>query len=899
MSQTLKKVFAVSGILIVVFILAMIAIPFFFKDKIKDAVLETANKQLKAKVSINDFGLSLFKDFPNATLTLDNTIIIGINDFEKDTLLQAKTASITIDLYSLFGSNFNIQKFSLNDVSVYAKVLANGQTNWDIMQPDSTKIQQEAENETPFVLNLKEVSIKSGNITYEDLQSNQKLILKGWNGVLSGDFSADETTLKTTSTIDEFTFEMDKIPYLLKVKGLAEAIINANFESMKYTFVNSNIKLNDLTASIDGWLAMVGEDGMDFDLKLNAPDTQFKDILSVFPAMYTDNFKDVKATGTASIDAYIKGKMEGEKYPAFDVKILAKDAMFQYPALPKSVNNINFDMAIESQGGSLDNTVIDIRKFTFTMGNNPFSVLLNITTPMSDPDLKAYAKGMLDLGMIKEVYPLEAGTELNGKVTADINIATRMSAIEKEQYEKVLASGHLTINDMTYMTKDMPDVLLNKVGLEFNPRYVNLSAFDAKIGKNDLQATGRLENFIAYAIKSKPLKGSLNIKSNYLNANDFLGNNTSSSTDTTSSTDNFIIPKNIDFALNATIKEIKYDKINIEKLNGAMTVKDGILTLKNVDANALGGTCKISGSYDTSDPLQPKVDFSLNLNKVSFAETFKSVESIQKFAPIFENLLGTYSMNLNFKTSLGKSIMQTLAHLTGTGGLQTSDVKVENSPALNKLASTLSSTLKVDPLKNLSVKDLNIPFAINDGKMTTKPFNLNIGDGGLLKLEGTTGLDQSINYKGDVTLPKQLANNYVKNVGITIGGTFTNPKFGIDTKSLTENALNAAAEQFLGGSIDNKKHEVNTKLADQRAQKAQNLREDSKRASDHLVDEAEKQAKALEDAANGQIAKIAAKKAGDKLVSEAKKQGQKLIDQAETQAKQLENSAEDSTEPVK
>lgn len=882
----MKKALTIAGVVVVVLIVAMIAIPFLFKDKIKTAVLNAANEKLNATVDIKDFGLNLFSNFPNATLSLNDASVVGVGDFQKDTLLSAKSASVTIDLMSLFGSEYNISKINLDKASIYTKVLEDGRANWDIMKVDSTA-SASTESESAFKLNLKKITVNDCSFVYQNDSTKMKVTLNKWNGDLHGDFSASETTLNTNSTIGEVTFVMDGIPYLNKIQGVADATINANLDKMQFSFKESNLQLNDLKASIDGTFAMVGKDyeDMEFDLKLNAPDTQFKDILSLVPAMYTADFKDVKTSGTAKLEAYIKGLMHGDSYPAFDVKIMVNDAMFQYPSLPKAVNNINVAMAINSKGGSLDNMIIDISKFSFNLGGNPFSGSLNVSTPMSDPNLKAQANGTIDLGMIKDVYPLEKGTALNGKMIANLNVAARMSAIEKEQYENVSAAGSLKLSNMTYKSQDMPDVVINDAGLEFSPRYVNLSSLNLKIGKNDLSATGRLENFIAYALKDQTLKGQLNIKSNYLNANDFISSETAGTEETASSTtEDIIIPKNIDFVLNAALNQIVYGKMNITNMVGNMTVKNGVLTLNNVGANALGGSCKVSGTYDTSSPKTPKVNFDLALSKVSFAETFKSVESVQKFAPIFEKLGGTYSMNFKFNTSLGETIMQTLASLTGSGALQTNDVKIEGVEALT----ALSSSLKTDALKSFSTKDLNLPFTINNGKLNTKPFNVNFGNGGVMKLEGATGLDQSIDYKGTVTLPKSLANHYVSSVPITIGGTFTNPKIGIDTKALVAGAASSAVNELLGGE---KGADVSAKVSEEKAKQIERIRSEADATATKLVAEAEKQSQALEEkAGSNPLAKAAAKAAGKKLVEEAKKQGQNLRDKAEEQIKKVEGT---------
>ncbi|MDL2266092.1 AsmA family protein [Parabacteroides sp. OttesenSCG-928-G21] len=883
MTKRFKKGLGIFGAIVAILIVILIAVPFLFKDKIKQVVLDIANEQINARVEIGDFGLNLFSSFPNATLSLKNVLVIGVDAFEKDTLLQAKSASVTIDLFSLFGSNYDISRINLDGVSVYAKLLADGKANWDIMKESSSTTQAD-EDSSPFNLSLKRITIKDCNIVYDDLQSKMKAVISRWNGTISGDFSASETTLKTNSTIDELTFSMDGIPYLSKAKLSADAALKANFDNMTFVFENSRLGLNELKAFIEGSFAMVGEEGMDFDLKLNAPDTQFKDILSLVPAMYTDDFKNVKTSGTASLDGYLKGRMEGESYPAFDFKINVDNAMFQYPSLPKSVDNINVNVLVNSKGGSLDNTVVDVSKFSFSLGGNPFAGSVRVTTPMSDPNLRFAANGTLDLGMIKDVYPLEQGTELNGKIVADMSVATAMSSIEKEQYEKVSASGTLKVNDMVYKSPDMADVKINDAGLTFTPQYVNLTSLNVHIGQNDLSATGRLENFIGYLLKDQTIKGNLTLRSNYFNANDFLSEETAEvEADTTSfSLRDIIIPKNIDFVLDAGLKQVVYSSINITDMEGAMTVRDGILTLNNVSAKALGGSCKVTGSYNTSNPEDPKVNFALNLQQVSFAETFKSVESIQKFAPIFESLIGTYSMNFNFNTTLGETILQTLANLAGGGALQTQEVKVENVTALT----ALSSALKTDALNNFSAKDLNLPFTINNGKIDTKPFNINIGSGGSLRLEGSTGLDQTIEYKGTVTLPKSLANDYINNVPITIGGTFTSPKIGIDAKSLATSAISSAVSGFLDSKREEGEEPVD--LSAEKAKQIERLRTEADNAATKLVEEAKKQAAALEEKANGAIAKAAAKVAGNKLVEEAEKQGQKLREQAEEQISKIE-----------
>ena len=96
---------------------------------------------------------------------------------------------------------------------------------------------------------------------------------------------------------------------------------------------------------------------------------------------------------------------------------------------------------------------------------------------------------------------------------------------------------------------------------------------------------------------------------------------------------------------------------------------------------------------------------------------------------------------------------------------------------------------------------MKIDFTIKDGRVTTKPFDIKMGDY-LMNLSGSTGLDQTIDYKGKITLPASAgAVAKLGTVDMTIGGTFTSPKVGIDMESLAKQAAQQAAKGLVNKLI--------------------------------------------------------------------------------------------------
>ena len=101
----MKKILKITGITIAVILLVMLVLPFAFKGKILEVAKTELNKNLNAKVDFDRLSLNFFRSFPNATASLSNFSVVGIEEFEGDTLLHVDNFSATINLKSLFGNS--------------------------------------------------------------------------------------------------------------------------------------------------------------------------------------------------------------------------------------------------------------------------------------------------------------------------------------------------------------------------------------------------------------------------------------------------------------------------------------------------------------------------------------------------------------------------------------------------------------------------------------------------------------------------------------------------------------------------------------------------------------------------------------------------------------------------
>lgn len=795
MNRTVKKTMKIAGITLGVILLLLLILPFAFQGKLAKLVKEEGNKMLNAQFDFRTLNISLLRNFPSASVSLEDFWLKGTGPFENDTLIQAGELTAAVNLFSLFGDGgYDISRIIVKDTRVHAIVLEDGRPNWDVMKPspDAETPEDETAQET-FRIKLQKLSVDNLSVVYDDRQGGVFADLSRLEADCSGDFGSDRTVVDLKMETPSLTCRTGGIPLLNKVSLEADMDVDADLAGGKFTLRENMLRLNAIQLNLDGWLAQTKQ-GMDMDLRLNTNEVGFKELLSLIPAIYAKDFQDLKTDGKVTLNAFARGSMEGNtKVPQFEVNLDVKDAMFRYPSLPAGVEKINISALVRNAGGPLDATEISVAPFDFVLAGNPFSLNATVKTPVSDPDFHLTARGKLDLGKVKEVYPLD-DMQLNGLVQADLELGGRLSMVEKEQFEQMQAKGSLRLNLMKLVLKDMPPVDIQQSVFTFSPRYLQLSETTVNIGKNDLTLDSRFENYLGYALKGSTLKGTLNVSSNHLNLNDFMSADTTAAVAEvpadTAAMGVIRVPENIDFQMQAAFRELLFDKMTLTDGKGTLLVRNGTVDMRNLSFNTMGGSVTMNGAYAAPQKKQPELNAAFDMRNISFAQAYQDLGLVQQLAPIFAGLKGNFSGNLQIDTPLDATMSPVMSAVQGKGALSTKDLSLSGVKFIDQVA----DIVKKPSLKEIKVKDLNIDFEIKDGRVTTKPFDLKLGDYNM-NLSGSTGLDQTIDYTGKITMPADGIASKLGTVDMTIGGTFTSPKVGIDMASLARNA----AEQALKG----------------------------------------------------------------------------------------------------
>ncbi|WP_291100978.1 MULTISPECIES: AsmA-like C-terminal region-containing protein [unclassified Flavobacterium] len=812
----LKKILLIVGIIIVLLAATLFAIPYFFKDEIKTKIAQSINENVDAKVSFADADLSLFKNFPNASVTLDKLVIINKAPFEGDTLISLGELNLKMSIKELFkgkDESMNIEGISSKNGLINIIFNKDGIGNFDIALKN--KKDKDTTKNKPLALKIQNYKIENFKFRYFDESSKIKMTIDSLNHEGTGDFAAQKLDLNTKSTA-RISLNMDKVNYMKNVSLTLDAVLGIDLEKRQYTFKENKALINQLPLEFDGFIQMV-DAGQEYDLKFKTPTSSFKNFLGLIPSAYSSSLDNVKTTGDFTVVGFAKGLYSDTTVPKFNIQIASNNASFQYPNLPKSVRNIIIDTKIINETGILNDTYVNLDKLSFAIDQDVFNAKANIRNITQNALVDAALKGTVNLGNLSKAYPIKLAKPLSGILKADVTTKFDMQSVEKSQYQNINNAGTMSLSGFNYADENGKTMTISNALVVFNPNQVNLKQFNATTGKSDISVTGVLDNFYGFMFKNQELKGNFNMNSNQLAVSDFMTSGKTAKTDPSDSeqakqtkkAEAMKIPAFLNCTLTAKANTVLYDNLTMKDVSGKLIVKDEKVTLENVKSSIFGGTIAVNGAVSTKGKV-PTFDMNLGLNQVDIAQSFTQLQMLKKIAPIAGIINGKLNSTIKFNGNLDAiALTPDLKTLSGDllGQLLSTTVNANNSTLLT----ALSSNVKFLDLNKLNLNDVKATLSFKDGKVNVKPFDIKYQD---IKatIGGTHGFDQTMNYNVKLDVPAKYlgseANALISKlspadaakldnipINALLTGSFSSPKISTDMKSAVTNLTNQLVKQ--------------------------------------------------------------------------------------------------------
>ena len=739
----MKKILKIAGITLIVLIALAFIIPVVFKKQIQELVKKEINKGLNAKVDFSDVKLSLFRHFPKAGIVVEDLTIVGLNEFAGDTLIAAKKIDASAGLFSVFKrKDIKVSELTIESARIHALVTEDGKMNWDIVKASGDGSDTDT-SASAFKMKLKKYEINNGYLLYRDEKSNTFIEADGLNHTGSGDLTADIFTLSTVTSAASASLTQDGIPYLVNTKTDIETDIKIDNKTNTYTFKSEDIVLNNLKLAAEGFVQMLNDSTFKMDFTFKSPSNDFKNILSMVPAVYTKAFSTIKTSGKAIFNGFVKGTYTPQQMPAYDVNLEVTDGSFQYPDLPKPVKNIQLSLKASNPDGQPDNAIVDISKGHLEMDNEPFDFRFIYKNPETTQLIDAAAKGKIDLSQLSKFIKLEDGTKLSGLVWADAFVNGPLKALQQKA-GSFTAGGFFDIKNLFYSDNSFPQPIKNgniKATLEntggiADNTIINISTGHIEVGNDPVDFSLQLRNPVTSVDFSGHAKGRFTL--------DHLKQFTKLEPGTSISG---ILNADLDFAGNKTaIDQKQYDKILLNGTTGLANLKyksteypSGIniagtqllfnqknVTLSNLSGNYLGTNFTATGVLNNlvgyamqEAPLTGNLN--VNADKMNLNDWMGTSDSTTTTSTSSEPFLVPADINLTIKATAGKVKYDKVDYNNVNGTLVMNDEKIilqniktevlDGNAVVNGSYSTKLNKKEPDIGLSYDIKDMDVQKA--------------------------------------------------------------------------------------------------------------------------------------------------------------------------------------------
>ena len=911
--RLLRKIALALGALVVVVVALLLAIPLFFGDRLASRVQTEINRSVNARVTWSGIGLSLFRAFPNVSLSVDKITVVGTAPFAGDTLLSMRQARLALDLRSVVtylrsGGPIVIREIALQQPVVTLRRLPNGTANWDIVRQRSGKA---TDTSSTLGVKLRDLRISDASVALDDRQSHLSASVRGLQESLRGDFSKDRFALSTRTHADSVSLKFGGVPYLSRVALDLNATVDADLSAKRFTLTNDSLRLNNLVLALAGTVTST-KSNVALDLTFSAPSTAFSEILSLVPAVYTRDFKRLQTSGTMSVSGRVRGTYGPRAFPALAIRARVENGSFRYPDLALPAREIAMDLSIDNPGGHVDSTVVELKRFHAVIGNRPLDARLTVRTPISDPDANLRLTGGLDLADVGRTVKLEGVSELTGLVTADVAMHARASDVTAHRYERVAASGALQVAHLALRSATIPHpVTIDAATLRLTPRTAELTSFTGKVGSSDMRATATLDNLLGFVLHDEDLRGTATISSNHLDLNEFRSNE--------KTTEVIPVPPHVDFIMKASAARVTYGTLTAANVHGDLKVKDQRVTLNGLQMETLRGSIVANGFYETLIADRPAFGMDFRLTSLDIPTAFTALTTVQKLAPIARWAQGNVSGTVALNGGLGRDMVPLFSSLTGKGAIETERLVIQNAPVLEKLSSMLS----FEQLKSPGLGALRASFDVADGRVHVKPFAVN-ANGIDMTVSGSNGIDQSLSYDLALAVPRSalgtaatsaveklaaqagragadVSAGQVVQLRARVGGTVTNPTITTNFAGMGASARDAAkeaAQQVAASGAATVKQRADSaaddavrraraegdRLIAEAERQADTIRAGGHALADKIRNESNARIDSLIARATNPIAKIAVQKSAARLRSETDQQAERVIREADARA---------------
>ena len=807
MSKPAKRWIIIVSIPVALIVLAVIGLKLYLtSDRLKALIIPRIEEATHRTVSVADVSLSVF---PSLGVVVEGVKISNPPGakFEQEEFLSLDRLVLDVKLFPLLKSKLEIDEVLLDHPKLYLEQTKEGRKNYSGAQaagaPDTARIEMTG----GAALLLSSLKIRDGEIEFVNKKSDSHLVLSGYNETAKAEVAAGSRDIhvETELTAEKLSYGTMSSNYIEDLPLKATGRITYASGRDVLTLDSVSVLLRDLPLSVRGDIAGLMS-VMTLDMTVTAPRAEMNSLLSLVPPDLLKASKGLKSSGDVKFSLIIKGRSSETDMPGVSGSFTVANGSIQYSSLPKAITAVNVSGTFskpEVLSGSAGPGEFSVDKFSAVLSGSEISGKVKVSN-FDDPEVTAVFSGTMNLDEVKEYYPLEQGTELSGRMKADVSVEGKA-----KMPTSLKASGQIGFENVTVKTAGTAKPLRNLNGtITFNNQIVESKGLAMAIGESDLSLSFVLRNYLSMAMGSEKTSGkpsaSLTLTSKVLRTADLMPASAPAPAGAQKKAPEKsagLVP-GFDIDANVSVDRLVTEKFEFTNARGSVALSGGVATLKNFSVNAFQGTVITKGTLDARDPKKRPFDLDLQISGV------EANSCLSRFTTFGKSLYGKLNMNTKLKGDLNDTLGINPQTLLGNGTVQVFDGKLAGFAVAGKLAEVTG----LSELGQIQFKNWANAFEIANGRVMIKDLRINAGTTDFLA-GGSQGLDGSLDYTMTVKLPGATSDRlrlpgvageivqYFKDkdgrlsLSFLVSGNTASPVLKLDTKTQEDMAKKALQQK--------------------------------------------------------------------------------------------------------
>jgi hypothetical protein len=264
----------------------------------------------------------------------------------------------------------------------------------------------------------------------------------------------------------------------------------------------------------------------------------------------------------------------------------------------------------------------------------------------------------------------------------------------------------------------------------------------------------------------------------------------------------FVVPRNIDMELDASMKKVKYDRLNISQANGKIIVRNRSVRIPNLKIKSDIGNVDFSMVYKAPTAKGAYTGLDIHMERVQLRELINSIPMLDSLTPMMRSFEGQAECNIIAVTEL-----DSLSNLIVPKTAASCYINGKNMVLLDgETFSNIAKKLYFKNKKRNIIDSISVDMMLADSKISVFPFVLSI-DRYVAAIGGTQNLDMSFQYHISVLKwPVPLIK-----IGLNLWGNPDDIHYSLASRKY-ENLLTPVKEKSLESTIINLRQQLHEGL---------------------------------------------------------------------------------------